>query len=172
MLTVNLSSNRRLDNKLNIFENIHHNYFFIIINLIMIGGQVLIIFVGGEAFKIRPLDGKEWGLSVGLGAISVPWGALIRLFPDEWVGAMLPWFIRKKWAPETISDDDQEQHRAETPGVHKPLRTLTTLRGSRATKNIRRGLRERMHDAKEKAKDKMHVYDEESQTNGFKNKTK
>jgi len=38
----------------------------------MIGGQILIIFVGGEAFKITPLNGKEWGLSIGLGAISLP----------------------------------------------------------------------------------------------------
>ena len=48
----------------------------------MIGGQVLIIFVGNEAFKITPLNGKEWGLSVGLGALSLPIGAseLIELF--------------------------------------------------------------------------------------------
>ncbi|PVI07713.1 calcium ATPase, partial [Periconia macrospinosa] len=77
-------NNRRLDNKLNVFESIHKNFFFLLINLIMIGGQVLIIFVGREAFKVVPLDGKEWGLSVGLGAMSLPWGALIRLFPDAW----------------------------------------------------------------------------------------
>src|SRR3569833_1294256 len=90
-------SNRRLDNKLNIFESIHRNIFFIIINIIMIGGQVLIIFVGGESFMIVRLDGMEWGLSIGLGALSLPWGALIRLFPDHWLAAMLPWFIRDKW---------------------------------------------------------------------------
>jgi len=49
----------------------------------MIGGQIIISFVGKEAFKIVPLDGKEWGLSIGLGAISLPWGAAIRLFPDS-----------------------------------------------------------------------------------------
>jgi P-type Ca2+ transporter type 2C len=32
-------NNRRLDNKLNIFEGITRNYFFIIINFIMVGGQ-------------------------------------------------------------------------------------------------------------------------------------
>jgi Ca2+-transporting ATPase len=60
------------------------------INLIMIGGQVLIISVGGAAFKITQLDGKEWGLSIGLGAISLPWGALIRKFPDTWAAALVP----------------------------------------------------------------------------------
>nr|XP_036585249.1 calcium-translocating P-type ATPase [Colletotrichum truncatum]KAF6795146.1 calcium-translocating P-type ATPase [Colletotrichum truncatum] len=52
-------NNRRLDNKLNIFENITKNYFFIAINLIMIGGQVLIIFVGGAAFDIERLGGRR-----------------------------------------------------------------------------------------------------------------
>lgn len=56
----------------------------------MVGGQVLIIFVGGEAFRIVPLNGKEWGLSVGLGAISLPWGAIIRMFPDAWASALVP----------------------------------------------------------------------------------
>lgn len=150
------SSNRRLDNKLNILEAIHKNYFFIIINLIMIGGQVLIIFVGGEAFKINRLDGKEWGLSIGLGAISIPWGAAIRLFPDSWVAAALPWFIRKKWAPETISSDLEEQHRAEVDGIHPPLRVLTGIRGARARKNMRVGMREYLHEKKVQAKAKMH----------------
>ena len=77
-------NNRRLDNHINIFEGILHNYLFLAINLIRIGGQALIIHVGGEAFRITPLNGKEWGLSVGLGAMSVPWGALIRKFPDAW----------------------------------------------------------------------------------------
>lgn len=56
----------------------------------MIGGQVLIIYFGGEAFKITRLNGEEWGLSIGLGAISIPWGALIRMFPDAWAEAMIP----------------------------------------------------------------------------------
>jgi Ca2+-transporting ATPase len=142
-----------LDNKLNVFEGIQHNWFFIIINMIMIGGQVLIIFVGGEAFKIVPLDGKEWGLSIGLGAISMPWGAAIRLFSDSWVAAVLPYGIRKKWAPETISEKLRKEHEEKEDLLRPPLRTLTGLRGARARKNIRSGLRERVHDAKQKAKD-------------------
>ena len=121
-------------------------------NIIMVAGQVLIIFKGGEAFKITSLNGKEWGMSVGLGAISIPFGACIRLFPDKWVAAALPWFIRKRWAPETISEDDHKQHKEEVEFA-PPLRTLSTLRGKRAAHHIR--FRDRMHDAKVKAKDKM-----------------
>jgi Ca2+-transporting ATPase len=136
-------NNRRLDNRLNIFEGISRNYFFIIINLIMIGGQELIIFFGGEAFKITPLNGKEWGLSIGLGAISIPWGALIRMFPDAWAEKLVPpvpniWpFNRKKSKhPEDglISDETgaAAPEDLERPYV-KPLRTMTSIRAPSAT---------------------------------------
>lgn len=154
----NDNSNRRLDNKLNIFEGITHNWFFIGINIIMIGGQILIIFIGSAAFQITRLNGMEWGLSVGLGAISIPWGILIRKFPDRWVAAPLPWFIRKRWAPETITQAKLEAHVRDTAEVGEharpPLRSLSTLRGDRVRKNLRtgRGLRDYMHDQKVKAK--------------------
>ncbi|KAL1837372.1 hypothetical protein VTJ49DRAFT_3954 [Mycothermus thermophilus] len=150
-------NNRRLDNRLNIFEGITRNYFFMIINLIMVGGQVLIIFVGGQAFKITPLNGKEWGLSIGLGAISLPWGALIRLFPDAWAAALVPhiriprpnvWpFNRKKKVDEEklpVSPPEEEKEEFAAP----PLRTLTSIRGARAAKHVRRGLHEYVHDSK------------------------
>ncbi|GKT41889.1 calcium-transporting ATPase PAT1 [Colletotrichum spaethianum] len=150
-------NNRRLDNRFNVFENITKNWFFIGINLIMVGGQVLIIFVGGAAFQIRPLNGKEWGLSVGLGAISLPFGVFIRLIPDTWIAACLPWFIRKKWAPETISDKRLEEHRRFADGLDPPLRTHTGLRGRRAEAHI--PFRQRVHDAKVHAKVKMGGHD-------------
>lgn len=70
-------------------------------NIIMIAGQIIIIFKGGQAFQIHPLNGKEWGLSIGLGAISLPWGALIRLFPDAWAAALVPKVkIKMPWSKE------------------------------------------------------------------------
>ena len=99
MQIFNAINNRRLDNKLNIFEGVHRNYFFIGINFIMIGGQILIVFVGGQAFQITRLDGRHWGISVILGLLSIPTGVLIRLLPDEVFKAMIPEtlikFIRK-----------------------------------------------------------------------------
>lgn len=146
-------SNRRLDNKLNIFEGLHRNMFFIIINIIMIGGQILIIFVGSDAFEIVRLSGKEWGLSIGLGAISVPWGAAIRLWPDEWIAACLPGFLHRRWisppeadlAAEKPLDSDDEF-------VRPPLRVMSSLHGPRVQQHI--GFRERMYRYKEKTKEK------------------
>lgn len=77
---------RRLDNKFNVFVGIHRNIFFIIINCIMIGLQVAIVFVGNRVFDIDPngLDGVQWAISIVIAAFSLPWGILVRLFPDEW----------------------------------------------------------------------------------------
>jgi Ca2+-transporting ATPase len=46
---------RGLDNNLNIFEGITRNWLSIIKDMVMVGGQDLIIFVGGQAFRIVPL---------------------------------------------------------------------------------------------------------------------
>ncbi|KAJ4272214.1 plasma membrane calcium [Fusarium torreyae] len=146
-------NNRRLDNKLNIFEGLHRNMFFIIINLIMIGGQVLIIFVGSDAFEIVRLSGKEWGLSIGLGAISVPWGAAIRLCPDEWIAACLPGFLHRRWISPPAEDLVAEKSlESDDEFVRPPLRVMSSIRGPRVQQHI--GFRERMRRYKEKTKDK------------------
>lgn len=77
---------RRLDNKLNVFVGVHRNWFFIVINLIMIGLQITIIFVGGRVFDIdtNGLDGPQWAISILIAAFSLPWGVVVRIFPDEW----------------------------------------------------------------------------------------
>jgi len=110
MLTVFFSC-RRLDNKLNIFEGLRRNPLFIVITLIMIGGQVLIIFVGGEAFQVKPQRGWEWGVAIGLGAVSLPTGALVRMMPDSWfssIGRGLHSFFKRvmpKWGRKKTDDD-------------------------------------------------------------------
>ncbi|KAM0188584.1 hypothetical protein ACHAPI_010518 [Fusarium lateritium] len=147
-------NNRRLDNKLNIFEGLQRNLFFIVINLIMIGGQILIIFVGGDAFEIVRLNGKEWGLSVGLGAISVPWGAVIRLCPDEWIAACFPGFLRRRWISPPLEDSAAEKSlESDDEFVRPPLRVMSSIRGPRVHQHI--GFKERMRRYKEKTKEKV-----------------
>lgn len=84
MQIFNEFNNRRLDNKFNIFEGIHRNYFFIIINCIMVGAQVAIVFVGGKAFSITKIDGTQWAICIVLAILCLPWAILVRLFPDPW----------------------------------------------------------------------------------------
>ncbi|KAI8300070.1 hypothetical protein K4K59_001833 [Colletotrichum sp. SAR11_240] len=90
MQIFNEFNNRRLDNKFNIFEGVHRNLFFIVINCVMVGLQLAIIFIGSRAFQISPggLDGTQWGISIVVSALCLPWAILIRLFPDAWFAAI------------------------------------------------------------------------------------
>ncbi|RMZ80985.1 hypothetical protein DV738_g2506, partial [Chaetothyriales sp. CBS 135597] len=94
MQIFNEFNNRRLDNKFNIFENIHKNFWFIGINCIMVGGQILIVFVGGKAFQITKLDGSQWAISILTALPCLLWAVLVRLFPDEWFAVVFNGSLR------------------------------------------------------------------------------
>ncbi|OGM45560.1 calcium transporting ATPase (Pmc1) [Aspergillus bombycis] len=89
MQIFNELNNRRLDNKFNIFEGVHRNYWFMGINVLMVGGQILIIFVGGAAFGVTPLDGVQWAICIGCSIICIPWAAVLKLLPDRYVAVVL-----------------------------------------------------------------------------------
>ena len=82
MQIFNELNNRRLDNKFNIFEGIHKNFWFMGINCIMVGGQIMIIFVGGQAFQITRINGAQWAISILCALPCLLWAILVRLFPD------------------------------------------------------------------------------------------
>jgi Ca2+-transporting ATPase len=130
-------SNRRLDNKFNIFEGITNNWFFIVINFIMIGGQVLIVFVGGAAFRVNRLPGREWAICIILGLLSIPVGMLIRLVPSSLVLKCIPAFVRNRRArkPEVTVQDEESQSRFYFPqpltDVHEELSFLKRVKGGR-----------------------------------------
>ncbi|RDW86358.1 putative calcium-translocating P-type ATPase(PMCA-type) [Aspergillus mulundensis] len=89
MQIFNEFNNRRLDNKLNIFEGMHRNYWFIGINCIMVGGQVMIIYVGGEAFNVREITSVQWGICIACAFGCLPWAVVLRCIPDKPVGVVL-----------------------------------------------------------------------------------
>lgn len=107
MQIFNIFNNRRLDNKLNVLEGVHRNIFFIGIVALIIGLQIMIIFVGGRAFAISSdgLDGTQWAISIVLGSICIPWAMAIKFFPDEWFAAIAgvvgyPFVIAYRWCCE------------------------------------------------------------------------
>ncbi|KAK9456187.1 hypothetical protein V1511DRAFT_487094 [Dipodascopsis uninucleata] len=136
MQVFNLFVCRRLDNKNNIFEGVSKNYFFIAIAFIMIGGQTLIMFVGGTAFSIVRLSGSEWAVSLIIGALVVPWSVFLRLcIPDSFAVAVyrpvgkvakflssyivrffsLFWPSKKKNIPKIVEEGDSD-YELHTPG--------------------------------------------------------
>lgn len=102
MQIFNQFNNRRLDNKFNILVGVQRNYFFIAICAIMISCQVMIMYVGGRAFSIERINGKDWGISIVLSLLCLPWAVLIRLFPDLWfekIAKTFGWPFLKVYRP-------------------------------------------------------------------------
>ncbi|KAL9122726.1 MAG: hypothetical protein Q9187_000726 [Circinaria calcarea] len=133
MQIFNQYNSRRLDSKLNIFEGMFRNYFFIGIQFIIVAGQVMIIFVGGRAFSVTPLNGVQWGISLILGVISIPVAIVIRLIPDEVIRKLIPaFFVRKKGPDVFISDEEQQyQWNPALEEIKEELAFLKKLRGGR-----------------------------------------
>jgi Ca2+-transporting ATPase len=84
MQIFNEFNNRRLDNNFNIFEGMLKNYWFMGINCIMVGGQIMIIFVGGEAIRVVRLDPTQWGICLLCAIFCVPWAVVLRCIPDRY----------------------------------------------------------------------------------------
>jgi Ca2+-transporting ATPase len=93
MQIFNELNNRRLDNKFNVFEGMFRNYWFLGINCIIVGGQILIIFVGGVALGVTPLNGVQWAICLLCGFGCLPWGVLLRLLPDQYFAAVFNFVV-------------------------------------------------------------------------------
>ncbi|KAB8204962.1 plasma membrane calcium-transporting ATPase [Aspergillus parasiticus] len=83
MQIFNMYNNRQLENSINLLEGLSRNWLFICVTLLMMGCQILIIFVGGRVFSVVRLSGTQWAYSLVLGALSILVGFVIRLVPDE-----------------------------------------------------------------------------------------
>ncbi|EIW70907.1 hypothetical protein TREMEDRAFT_29328 [Tremella mesenterica DSM 1558] len=127
---------RRLDRKFNILEGFFRNYWFMGIFLIMIGGQILIVEVGGAAFTVTRLHGREWGISLIIGLLSLPIGALVRLIPDEPVERIL---VKYKLYPDRnklpttspLAEEEKYEYNPALSRVKDNLSTYANIRGGR-----------------------------------------
>ncbi|KAJ2926822.1 hypothetical protein H1R20_g10267, partial [Candolleomyces eurysporus] len=123
---------RRLDNKLNIFEGIIKNRYFIAITLLEVAIQVVIIFVGGAAFQVTPIGGREWGISLALGFVSIPWGAIIRCMPNRPFYKLFD-FLGMFGKPEVLptASPEREGWGGALALVQDNLGTFSNIRGAR-----------------------------------------
>ncbi|KAJ5291283.1 ATPase P-type K/Mg/Cd/Cu/Zn/Na/Ca/Na/H-transporter [Penicillium angulare] len=136
MQIFNQYNSRRIDNKLNIMEGIWRNKWFIGIQVIIIGGQVLIVFVGGQAFSVKRLDqGTQWAVSLVLGALSLPIAVVIRLIPDEFAARLVPnfWHRKKPSGPELVVSDEDRRYdwNPALEEIRDQLAFIKTVRGGR-----------------------------------------
>ncbi|KAL2172154.1 hypothetical protein VTG60DRAFT_155 [Thermothelomyces hinnuleus] len=137
MQIFNQWNNRRLDNEFNIFEGMIKNPYFIGISAIMCGGQVLIVMVGGTAFRIERQTAVMWGIAIVLGVLSIPVGVIIRLIPDDLIEKLIPSSWKRKGdskvPPVTVSDDDERFSAYPEPlaEVREELAWLKRVKGGR-----------------------------------------
>ncbi|OHF00250.1 calcium-translocating P-type ATPase [Colletotrichum orchidophilum] len=138
MQIFNQWNNRRLDNNFNIFEGLTKNMFFVGISAIMIGGQILIIFVGGAAFQIagEGQTGTQWAMAIVLGLISIPFGVVIRLIPDPLFERLIPDYLKRRAKDSvpglTVSDEEQfEMYPEPLSDVRDELAFIKRMKGGR-----------------------------------------
>jgi Ca2+-transporting ATPase len=85
--------------------------------LAVVGGQVLIVQVGGPAFQVVPIGWRDWVVSIILGALSLPVAVLIRLLPP---GPFERFMYRYNLYPDpnaprpsTTSESDSDEEKEE-----------------------------------------------------------
>lgn len=88
MQIFNMFNNRRLDNKFNILEAAHKNYFFMGMAAVMVGGQIMIVFVGDAVFRVTRIDGVQWAVCLLVSLPCLPWGVALRCIPDKYAEAL------------------------------------------------------------------------------------
>ncbi|KAL4766981.1 calcium ion P-type ATPase [Aspergillus nidulans var. acristatus] len=102
---------RRVDDRLNIMEGILKNTWFIAIQVIIVSGQIVIIFLGGQVFSVRRLDQpSQWGVGVLFGALTVPVGVMIRLIPDKVIFKLISYIWPGAKGPEPGVSGESRQY--------------------------------------------------------------
>jgi Ca2+-transporting ATPase len=96
--------------------------------------QVLVMFVGGAAFQVERLTGLQWGVSIVIGIMALPIGALLRCIPNSWAQAA---FVKLRIMkdpnvlPTTDPKADKGDWNAAINTVRDNLGTFAQVRGGR-----------------------------------------
>ncbi|CAE6427411.1 unnamed protein product [Rhizoctonia solani] len=135
---------RSLTHDKNIFRGLSKNPYFIGITLIEVVIQILIVFFGGAAFQVTSMNGRDWGMSIALGFVSIPLGFLIRCIPNGPVerAFIALRIIRDPNAPPKLTKEEkaeEERKREEekdnwNPAINQVrdrLQTFSSVRGAR-----------------------------------------
>jgi Ca2+-transporting ATPase len=78
-------NSRKINNEFNIFQNLHKSYMFIFVIIITCVMQALIVLFGGRFTQTVPITWYQWLISIGLGALGIPFSLFIRVgfYHDE-----------------------------------------------------------------------------------------
>ena len=93
----------------------------------------LIVFVGGSAFQVTSMNGRDWAISIALGLVSIPLGVLVRLIPNapcEKIFMKLGLFPDPNKLPVHNPEASQTWNQAITL-LQDNLNIFSTVRGAR-----------------------------------------
>lgn len=112
---------RVADTRFNIFEGMYRNPWFFFVQAVTVTGQTLIVTFGGNAFQTEQPTGTQWATSIILGLLTLPLGALVRIFPNRWfLLAMTP--IRKLFHLRMQRRAVKREKKAQSPPQPRFLR--------------------------------------------------
>lgn len=93
---------------------------------------MIIVFVGSSALSTVRLDSMQWGISLLLGALSLPIGMLIRLIPDDFIRKLCPTALSKNQAPlPEASQDDRLEWNNTIKDIRNELTFYKHIHGGR-----------------------------------------
>jgi len=103
-----------------------------------VGIQVAIMFVGGAAFSVTPISGRDWGISIAFGFLSIPVGALIRTIPNGPIRKILIQ-LQLMQDPNAlpVTAPDTEKYNQAIDQVRDNLSTFANIRGGRSSSIVR-----------------------------------
>lgn len=115
-------------------EGILKNTWFIAIQVIIVGGQIVIVFLGGQVFSVRRLDQpSQWAVSLLFGALTVPVGMMIRLIPDKAISKLISYVWPGAKGPEPGIPGESRQYGWDfaLEGIRDQLAFMNKVRGGR-----------------------------------------
>jgi len=92
------------------------------------------MFVGGAAFSVTPISGRDWGISIAFGLLSIPIGTLIRTIPNGPIRDLLI-SVHLMQDPNTLPvvTSDAEKYNQATDQVRDSPSTFAKIRGGRSS---------------------------------------
>ena len=72
---------RSLTDDLDVWSGALKNPIFMGVSAVTFGLQIMLVEVGGEWLRTAPLNMNQWLITIGLGALTIPFGLLMRFIP-------------------------------------------------------------------------------------------
>ena len=84
MQVFNSINSRKLQkNEFNVFNGIFGNWLYLLIQAIMVVGQIILVNFGGRAVRTHPLSFKQHCKCIGIASLTLIWGFITKLLPYD-----------------------------------------------------------------------------------------